>query len=125
MEVRLAAVMAVAEAMAVMEVMAEDMIPVEPEISVVISGVPTRCVNVWEAIFVHACRADKKNSRSGNVIRTFCSASGSRKFCDGKYAVLTALAAYLVGYAIFRYGLPAGLMQSVICTAVRCLFKSG
>lgn len=29
---------------------------------------------------------------------------------------LTALAAYLVGYAIFRYGLPAGLMQCVICT---------
>ena len=28
----------------------------------------------------------------------------------------TALAAYLVGYAIFRYGLPAGLMQCVICT---------
>lgn len=29
---------------------------------------------------------------------------------------LTALAAYLVGYAIFRYGLPAGAMQCVICT---------
>ena len=56
LEVRLAAVMAVAEATVVMEVMAEDMIPVEPEISVVISGVPTRCVNVWEAIFVHACK---------------------------------------------------------------------
>ena len=64
LEVRLAAVMAVAEAMVVMEVMAVDMIPVEPEISAVISGVPTRCVNVWEAISAHAC-----NSKTNGFLR--------------------------------------------------------
>ena len=125
LEVRLAAVMAVAEATVVMEVMAEDMIPVEPEISVVISGVPTRCVNVWEAIFVHACRAGKKNSRSGNVIRTFCSASGSRKFCDGKYAVFNSIGGISCG--ICYLSLWTARRIDAVCDlhAVRCLFKSG
>ena len=33
----------------------------ELEICVVICGVRIRCVNVWEAIFAHACKC-KKNS---------------------------------------------------------------
>lgn len=125
LEVRLAAVMAVAEAMAVMEVMAEDMIPVEPEISVVISGVPTRCVNVWEAIFVHACRADKKNSRSGNVTALSVLLLAAGSFVTVNTLFLTALAGISCG--ICYLSLWTARRIDAVCDlhAVRCLFKSG
>jgi hypothetical protein len=52
--VRLAAATAVMEVMAAMEIM-EGLI-VEPEICAVTCGAQTLCVNVWEVICAHACK---------------------------------------------------------------------
>ncbi|MGN1206555.1 MAG: hypothetical protein ACI4SQ_06160 [Eubacterium sp.] len=44
-------------------------------------------------------------------------------FVKGNTLFLTALAAYLVGYAIFRYGLSGGVMQCVLCTLLDAFFN--
>ena len=41
-----------------MEAVMEEILPVVPEICVVICGLRTAYVNVWEEIFVHACKSE-------------------------------------------------------------------